>query len=71
MTDYIEIENLIFHKETNVKEYWIDMFKHPMWNMNYYDEPINNNSITYILLIESNYHQALLSINNIYVINRK
>ena len=29
-----------------------------MWNMNYYDEPINNNSITYILLIESNYHQA-------------
>jgi len=58
MTDYIEIENLIFHKETNVKEYWIDMFKHPMWNMNYYDEPINNNSITYILLIESNYHQA-------------
>ena len=41
MTDYIEIENLIFHKETNVKEYWIDMFKHPMWNMNYYDEPTN------------------------------
>ena len=53
----ITLNNLEFNIYYNVKDYWINMFDYPIWNFDYYDEKINiNTDITYILLLECNYH---------------